>query len=56
MTQDHDYYNTVVAENRQEMREINQRKNKILSISSQKRKQEAWTSLFPKLPESDMVY
>lgn len=53
---DADYYNTLAIENRAEVREINKKKNSILSMTNQQKKQSAWNTLFPKMPESEMVY
>lgn len=48
--------NDVYAENKQEREEVNEKKNSILRMSNTKKKQEAWSELFPKLEVSNIPY
>jgi len=53
---DTDTYKAMYAENRGEMKEINERKNEIMKMSNLRKKQTAWNILYPKLPASNIVY
>jgi len=53
---DEKYYNTLAAENKGQMKEINERKNEIMKMSNLEKKQIAWNNLYPKLPDSNIPY
>lgn len=50
---DEDYYNTLAAEERLYRKQVNERKNFILTIRDFNRKKEQWDLLFPKQEVDD---
>ena len=53
---DEKYYNTIAAENKGQMKEINERKNEIMRMSNPAKRQTAWDNLYPKLPVANIPY
>lgn len=56
MTHDYDYYNLVAKENQQQREWEQSERNRILRMTSPKRKQIEWNHLYPKLQADDMVW
>lgn len=53
---DEDSANAVAKENQQQREWEQSERNRILRMSNPKRKQEAWSKLYPKLAVDNMVY